>query len=467
MCIQAAGVLDPLLASRPADAHDFPLKTVMNAFVKIEPTQAHLVIRVPLHLFPATTFPAVGRELDLAHAGPGLERALELVRGGITLSESGAALVPHSASGRLALPSDRSFENYDRAVAHVAWPLEPGTTIYFDQGFFDAHLIYPIHSPRSPFAIRTTLAPELKSSLKLAVRYLPFEGATRAYVISSLTGRVPLNPRWDQAASGFVGLGIAHILSGIDHLLFIFALMLIVGNLRMLLWTITSFTVAHSITLALAALGVVHVPGTPVEATIALSILLLAGEAVRMQYGESSLTARWPWVVAFSFGLLHGFGFASALIDVGLPQVDVPLALLSFNVGVELGQIAFVAAMLAVMAGTFLGFPVACLMSILIYIIAALGWYFNDAATFFSGMPPEQIEAAGGELYVWTPSPFPIADQPMGPLGTPAANCGANRSHGQIFIAVIPCRSRLSARSSGASRNASWSACGPPLAQVL
>ena len=114
----------------------------------------------------------------------------------------------------------------------------------------------------------------------------------------------------------------------------------------MLFATITAFTVAHSITLALATLGVVHVPGPPVEAAIALSILLLAVEIVHLERGQLGLTARWPWVVAFAFGLLHGFGFASALTDIGLPQGDIPLALFAFNVGVECGQLAFVAAVL-------------------------------------------------------------------------------------------------------------------------
>ena len=115
-------------------------------------------------------------------------------------------------------------------------------------------------------------------------------------------------------AGAFLKHGIEHILFGYDHLLFVFALILIVPNLRMLIATVTAFTLAHSITLALATLGVVHVPGPPVEATIALSILLLACEIVRSSAGQPSLTARWPWLVAFSFGLLHGFGFASALV---------------------------------------------------------------------------------------------------------------------------------------------------------
>jgi hydrogenase/urease accessory protein HupE len=151
-------------------------------------------------------------------------------------------------------------------------------------------------------------------------------------------------------AATYVRHGAEHILYGYDHLLFILALLLIVRSVRVLLWTITAFTIAHSITLALATLGVVHVPGPPVEASIALSILLLAAEIVRLQRGEQSLTARWPWVVAFCFGLLHGFGFASALSDIGLPRGDIPVALFAFNVGVELGQIAFIAAVLGTIA---------------------------------------------------------------------------------------------------------------------
>jgi hydrogenase/urease accessory protein HupE len=151
-------------------------------------------------------------------------------------------------------------------------------------------------------------------------------------------------------AGAYVGHGIEHILLGYDHLLFVFALIIIVPSLRVLFWTITSFTLAHSITLALATLGFVHVPGPPVEATIALSILLLACEIIRIHRGQRSLTQRWPWVVAFTFGLLHGFGFAGALSEIGLPQGDIPIALFAFNVGVELGQLAFIVAVLAIVA---------------------------------------------------------------------------------------------------------------------
>jgi len=143
--------------------------------------------------------------------------------------------------------------------------------------------------------------------------------------------------------------GFDHILLGFDHLLFVLALILIVRNTRTLIWTITAFTAAHSITLALATLGIMHAPGAPVEATIALSIVLLAHEILRIQRGEESVIARWPWVVAFSFGLLHGFGFAGGLTELGLPQGAIPLALLAFNMGVELGQLTFIAVVLIVL----------------------------------------------------------------------------------------------------------------------
>jgi hydrogenase/urease accessory protein HupE len=150
--------------------------------------------------------------------------------------------------------------------------------------------------------------------------------------------------------SAYLMHGIEHILFGYDHLLFVLALILIVRSMRMLLLTVTAFTLAHSITLSLATLGLVHVPGPPVEATIALSILLLACEIIRSEQGQASLTAKWPWLVAFTFGLLHGFGFASALADIGLPQGDIPLALFAFNVGVETGQLIFIAAVLGILS---------------------------------------------------------------------------------------------------------------------
>jgi len=144
-------------------------------------------------------------------------------------------------------------------------------------------------------------------------------------------------------AWSYLVLGVEHILGGIDHLLFVLALLLIVRGNKRILMTVTAFTIAHSITLVSATMGWMHVPGPPVEAMIALSIVFVAAEIVHGLRGRSGLTARAPWIVAFSFGLLHGLGFAGALAEVGLPQKAVPLALLTFNVGVELGQLMFVA----------------------------------------------------------------------------------------------------------------------------
>jgi hydrogenase/urease accessory protein HupE len=152
---------------------------------------------------------------------------------------------------------------------------------------------------------------------------------------------------WHATAWEYIGLGFYHILLGVDHLLFVLGLLLIVKGRMVLIKTITSFTVAHSITLAMATLGFASIPLQPLNAAVALSILFLGPEIVRSWRGETSLTISYPWIVAFVFGLLHGFGFASGLSTTGMPKVELPWALLSFNVGVELGQLAFVVIALA------------------------------------------------------------------------------------------------------------------------
>ena len=159
---------------------------------------------------------------------------------------------------------------------------------------------------------------------------------------------IPLGDSPFAVAGVYLRLGVEHILSGVDHLLFVLALLIIARERWRLLTTVTAFTGAHSITLALATLGFVRVPPRPVEAVIALSIALVAVEIVRGRQGRVGITARAPWVVAFAFGLLHGFGFAGALNEVGLPPGHIPLALLFFNLGVELGQLLFIAAVLSV-----------------------------------------------------------------------------------------------------------------------
>jgi hydrogenase/urease accessory protein HupE len=159
---------------------------------------------------------------------------------------------------------------------------------------------------------------------------------------------ITASPGAFEVARTYTVLGIEHILSGFDHLLFLLALLVLVDGTRRLIATVTAFTLAHSLTLAGAALGFVNLPGRPVEAAIALSIAFVAAEIVHARQDRGALTQRYPWLVAFAFGLLHGFGFAGALSEIGLPQLSIPTALLFFNVGVEIGQLLFIATVLLV-----------------------------------------------------------------------------------------------------------------------
>jgi hypothetical protein len=175
--------------------------------------------------------------------------------------------------------------------------------------------------------------------------------ATRSYTLTGAQPNLTLSADgtvgWAQAAIGYVPLGFEHIMLGVDHLLFVLGLMWLVSSTWMLVKTITAFTVAHSLTLAAVTLGWLGVPERPVNAVIALSIVFVAVEVVKRRRGQVGLTVRYPWVVAFAFGLLHGFGFAGALTKLGLPPDGIPAALLFFNIGVELGQLAFVLIVLA------------------------------------------------------------------------------------------------------------------------
>ncbi len=176
------------------------------------------------------------------------------------------------------------------------------------------------------------------------VRIEHADGRVESHLLKPMTPSVELGAAttaWQRAGS-YLRLGIEHILLGVDHLLCVLGLMLLVANRWMLVKTISAFTIAHSITLALATLGYASAPAAPLNAAIALSIFFLALEIVRFSRGGSSLSIRHPWLIAFAFGLLHGFGFASGLTAMGLPQAEIPLALLLFNVGVEIGQLAFV-----------------------------------------------------------------------------------------------------------------------------
>jgi len=189
-----------------------------------------------------------------------------------------------------------------------------------------------------------------KTSTDVLVRFDYADGVNEARRLTpgNPSFTVPTQPNPFEVARAYLLLGVEHILSGFDHLLFVLALLLLVKGSRRILVTVTAFTLAHSLTLAVATLGLIHIGGPPVEATIALSIVFIAVEIIQSRNGKPGLTERYPWVVAFTFGLLHGFGFAGALTELGLPQKSIPVALLLFNVGVEIGQLLFIAAIFAV-----------------------------------------------------------------------------------------------------------------------
>src|SRR5207253_3004392 len=218
------------------------------------------------------------------------------------------------------------------------------TGIYVDQGYLDAHLTYRIQSPHAPFTIETRVAPELKDYLKLAVRYLPLGEDGRAMVITSRSGRVALNPAWYQAGAGFVLLGLGHILSGVDHLLFLLCLVIPALRFRQVVGIVTAFTVAHSFTLLGSAYGLA--PGGDwfppfVETAIAASIVYMALENI----AGADLGRR--WLVTGLFGLVHGFGFSYGLKEnLQFAGTHLLVSLFSFNIGIEIGQIAVLAVLL-------------------------------------------------------------------------------------------------------------------------
>ena len=193
-----------------------------------------------------------------------------------------------------------------------------------------------------------------RTSTDVLVRFDFADGASevRRLTAGDPSFAVPTQPSRIEVARTYFLFGMEHVLRGIDHLLFVLALLLLVRGARRVIATVTAFTLAHSLTLAGATLGFVHMPGPPIEAVIALSIAFIASEIIHSRRDKPGLTERYPWVVAFTFGLLHGFGFAGALVEVGLPQKSIPMALLYFNVGVEIGQLLFIALVFATIALT-------------------------------------------------------------------------------------------------------------------
>jgi hypothetical protein len=211
----------------------------------------------------------------------------------------------------------------------------------------DVYLIREWRVPRSETALigQTVTIEGLEDTMTdVLVRITFGDGGTLTRMLRPLEPSFTITRQAKETVDrlGYFRLGVEHILYGLDHLLFVLGLLLLVRTRSLLLKTITAFTVAHTITLGLAAFGLLRVPALPVEAVISLSIIFLASEIVKQQRGIDTLTSRAPWVVAFSFGLLHGFGFAGTLTRIGIPHGDVPLALLLFNSGVEAGQLGFV-----------------------------------------------------------------------------------------------------------------------------
>jgi HupE / UreJ protein len=271
----------------------------------------------------------------------------------------------------------------------------PGTTIYADQGYLDAHLTYPISSPNSRFMVQTAVAPELKNYLKLTIRYLPLGEDDRTMIITSRSGRVSLNPTWYQAAAGFVALGIVHILSGIDHLLFLLCLLIPVRSFGEILRIVTAFTVGHSVTLLasaydLAPAGAWFPP--LVETLIAVSIVYMALENIL------GVNFRRRWLIAGLFGLIHGFGFAYGLKEnLQFAGSHLLVSLFSFNVGIEIGQILVLVLLLPALAVLLRHVLVGRVgMIILSAIVAHVAWHWMiERGDVLWNVEWPQLDAAG------------------------------------------------------------------------
>src|SRR6516164_6545941 len=328
ICCAAAWLLCIPLGLLSANAHDLPLDRMMNGFVKIEPKQADFVVRVPLDLLLGVPFPLTGDHYNIPASRPAVETAVKALASALELWEGNVRLVSSSAAGQLAPLSNRSFEDYDQAVAQVAEPVATDTVIAFQQGYLDAHFVYPISSPKSVFSVQTTIGADLGDYVRLTIRYIPLGEPSRAMMITGASGRVALDPAWYQASVGFVRLGIAHILSGIDHLLFLLCLIIPFRRIWGLVPVITAFTVGHSIT--------------------------LIGTAYNIALVGASLRRR--WIIAGLFGLVHGFGFADILKEqLQFAGSNLLVSLFSFNIGIEIGQLAVLCVFVPALALLFRG----------------------------------------------------------------------------------------------------------------
>ncbi len=338
----AAALLSPF--GSPALAHDVAGELRLHAFVQAEGDRLQVVLRVPLELLLNVDLPKRGNGyLDLARIDEAFPRALRAAAKDIEFFEDGQRLEPTRSEARIALPSDKSFQSREQAVAAVRSSRLPvSTDVYWNQGYFDAVLEYPVRNASASFAIDFHVSPGLRDRLKLDLRYVTPSGDVRPFEITTGSGRVPLDPRWFQAAFTFVQSGFDHILGGADHLLFLVCLIVPFRRAGWpLVGVVTAFTVAHSITLIAAAYGWVPSAGwfVPlVEALIAASILYMAIENVLRP------NLRWRWLLTGAFGLAHGFGFSFGLAnELQFAGSHLLLSLLAFNIGIELGQLLVLA----------------------------------------------------------------------------------------------------------------------------
>lgn len=343
LALGAAGLAS---SAGKASAHEVPARVAVHILSRADSGQLRLVVRVPLEAVRDIDFPAWRRDyLDIARATPLLPEAATIWIAGYLELFEGTRRLPtgHVVAARISLPSDRSFEHFESALAHLASaPLPNETELPWRQAMLDVVLTYPIASPASRFSIRPLLA-HLGVSTTTVMRWSTDDGSERAYEYTGNPGLVELDPGVLHAAGQFVRLGFTHILGGIDHLLFLLCLVIPFRRIRPLIGVITAFTAAHSITLIASALGLA--PSAPwfpplIEVLIAASIVLMALDNVV----GPRLDRR--WMVAFGFGLVHGFGFSFALRDaMQFAGRHLITSLLAFNLGVELGQLLVLAAL--------------------------------------------------------------------------------------------------------------------------
>lgn len=348
-----AAILCPL--SQTAAAHDIPNDVTVQMFFRPEGERLHLLVRVPLKAIRDVNFPERGPGyLDLARVDALLpDAAVMWIADFIEVYQGDARLEkPRVVETRIALESDRSFASYEQAFVHVTGPKLPlDTNVVWNQTMFDVLFEYKIGSERSRFSIHPGLA-RLGLRVITVLRFLPPGGDVRAFEFIGDPGLVRLDPRWHQAALRFVQLGFLHILEGTDHLLFLLCLVIPFRRLRALIPIVTSFTVAHSVTLIASAYnlgpGALWFPPL-IETLIAMSIVYMALENI---VGKSTVQLR--WMITFGFGLVHGFGFSFALRQtLQFAGSHLLTSLLAFNVGVELGQLLVLALLIPALEALF------------------------------------------------------------------------------------------------------------------